>query len=111
MADRSETHLKQAASLSPGASRPVLELADLEGFLAARSQEDQRSDRYEQARRALKQAIALEPSEPEVYLRLANLEWDEFGPVLEQAKAHFPKNVGPIPDASVRAKLQQHIWM
>lgn len=63
VADRSETHLKQAVSLSPGASRPLLELADLEGFLAARSQDEQaRSDRYEQARHALQQAIALQPS-------------------------------------------------
>ena len=108
VADRAETHLKQAASLSPGASRPLLELADLEGFLASRSQDDQgRSDRYQQARNALQQAIALEPSHPEVYLRLANLERDEFGPVLEQAKARYPKNAGPIPDASLRASLQK----
>lgn len=108
VAERSETHLKQAASLSPGTARPLLELADLEGFLAGRSPDDQRSDRYEQARRALKQAIELEPSQPQLYLRLANLERDEFGPVLEQAKARYPKNVGPIPDASMRANLREH---
>lgn len=108
MANRAQAHLSQAAQLSPSAPAPLLNLADLESLLAHRSADpDERADRYKKARHALKQAIALEPSDPRIYLHLASLEHDEFGPVLQQARAHFSKTAGPIPDATLRRTLQQ----
>ncbi len=108
MANRAETHLVQAAQLSPSAPAPLLDLADLESLLAHRSADPgQRAELYKKARHALKQAIALEPSDAKIYLRLASLENDEFGPVLQQARVHFGKTAGPIPDPTLRHRLQQ----
>ncbi|HZQ56080.1 MAG TPA: tetratricopeptide repeat protein [Bryobacteraceae bacterium] len=108
VADRAEEHLKQAAQLSPSAARPLLELADLEALLAEHSADERtRAERYKNARDALTQAISLDPSKPEVYLRLATMERDEFGPVLDQVKARYPNSAGPIPDVALRKDLQQ----
>jgi tetratricopeptide (TPR) repeat protein len=108
MAERAEAHLSQAAQLSPSAPAPLLNLADLESLLAHHSADpDQRAEGYKKARHALKRAIALNPSDPRIYLHVASLEHDEFGPVLQQARAHFSKTAGPIPDAALRRSLQQ----
>ena len=42
-----------------------------------------------------------------MYFRLASLERDEFGPAIQQAKARFSANQGPLPDANLRHSLQQ----
>jgi tetratricopeptide (TPR) repeat protein len=106
-AERAESHLKQAATLSPSAPRPLVELADLEVLLAAHApDEESRAKHFEEAQGALKQVIALEPSKPEPSVRLANIERDQFTPVLEQAKARYPKLAGPIPNAAERKDLQ-----
>jgi hypothetical protein len=107
VAERAEEHLKQAVSLSPSASRPRIELSELESFLAERSPDSgERADHYRQAREALQQAAALEPGRSEIYLKLANLERDQFGPALDQVRARYAKTNGPIPDASLRKSLQ-----
>ncbi len=55
----------------------------------------------------MKRVLSLAPPKPETYLRLANLEHDQFGPPLQEAKARFSKIAGPIPDAELRRRLQQ----
>jgi tetratricopeptide (TPR) repeat protein len=108
VAERAETHLKQAIDLSPSASEPRLQLSSLEMLLAERSPDaDEKAAKYRSAQDLLKQVISLEPSRPGIYLRLANLERDEFGPPIQQAKARFPKNANPIPDVNLRHALQQ----
>jgi tetratricopeptide (TPR) repeat protein len=108
IADRAESHLKQAASLSPSAPRPLVELADLEAFLAGHAPDEQsRGDHFKEAQDALKQVISLEPSKPEACMRLASIERDEFTPVLEGVRQRYPKIAGPIPDANVRSDLQK----
>jgi len=108
VAERAEGHLKQAAEFSPSAPAPLLQLSALDALLAERAADaEERADRYKKAQDLLKQVISLEPSKPEIYLRLANLERDEFGPAVQQAKARFSKNAGPIPDVNLRRELQQ----
>jgi tetratricopeptide (TPR) repeat protein len=108
MAERAEAHLTQASELSPSTPAPLLDLSDLEAFLAEHSSDvDERAERYKKARDALKQVSSLEPSDLKVCLRLASLEHDEFGPALQQAKARFAKTAGPIPDADLRHSLRQ----
>ncbi|HEY1212997.1 MAG TPA: tetratricopeptide repeat protein [Bryobacteraceae bacterium] len=105
---RAEEHLRQASDLAPSAPRPLMELSALEAAIAERSaDEPERSGRYNRAIDLLKRAVALEPGKADLYLRLANLERDEFGPVLQQAKARFGKIHGPIPDPGLRHALQQ----
>jgi hypothetical protein len=85
-----------------------LQLSALEMLLAERSADaEEKAAKYRSAQDLLKQVIALEPSKPEIYLRLANLERDEFGPPIQQARARFPKNAGPLPDVNLRHALQQ----
>ena len=106
--ERAESHLKQASDLAPSAPVPLIELSALEAAVAERSAEaTERSDRYKNATDLLKRALALEPGKASLYLRLANLERDEFGPILQQAKARFTTNNGPIPDPGLRHTLQQ----
>lgn len=108
VAERAETHLAQASELSPSAPAPLLDLSELEAFLAEHSADaEQRAEHYKKARGALKQMISLEPSDPKIYLRLASSEHDEFGPALQGAKARFAKTAGPIPDADLRRSLRQ----
>lgn len=108
MADRAEAHLTQASQLAPSSPAPLLELATLESLIAQNAPDpEERSARYDKARNALKQVLSLEPSDPKIYMRLAGLENDEFGPVLQQAKTRFPKTHGPIPDPNLRRRLQQ----
>jgi tetratricopeptide (TPR) repeat protein len=105
--DRAESHLQEACQFSPSATRPLLELSELEAYLARNSSElEERTGRYRRAQDLLKQVISLEPSELEIYLRLANLERDEFGPPMQEAKARFATTAGPIPDLEVRHDLQ-----
>lgn len=108
MASRAEELLTQASELSPSAPAPLLDLADLQSFLAEQAPNpEERTARYKKARDALNQVISLEPSDPKIYLRLAGMEHDEFGPVLQQAKSRFAKTHGPIPNAEIRHSLQQ----
>jgi len=108
VAERAEHHLKRAIELAPYASGPLMELSTLEAVLAERSGDaDQRSDRYKQAQDLLKQVLALEPGKAGMYFRLASLERDQFGPAIQQAKARFNANRGPLPDSELRHSLQQ----
>jgi tetratricopeptide (TPR) repeat protein len=108
VAERAEHHLKRATELAPNASGPLMELSTLEATLAERSGDaDQRADRYKQAQDLLKQVLALEPAKAGMYFRLASLERDEFGPAIQQAKARFSGNRGPLPDTELRHSLQQ----
>jgi tetratricopeptide (TPR) repeat protein len=108
VSERAEEHLKQAAELWPSASEPLLDLAQLEALLAVKApDEEQKTARFNEAREALKRVIALQPGKPEIYLRLATLERDEFGPALDDAKARYSGAAGPIPDVQVRKQLQQ----
>jgi hypothetical protein len=85
-----------------------MELSTLDAVLAERSGDaDQRSERYKKAQDLLKQVLALEPGKAGMYFRLASLERDEFGPAIQQAKARFSANRGPIPDNELRHSLQQ----
>jgi tetratricopeptide (TPR) repeat protein len=108
VAERAEHHLRRAIELAPFASGPLMELSELEAVLAERSGDaDQRADRYKQAQDLLKQVLALEPGKAGMYFRLASLERDEFGPAIQQAKARFSANRGPLPDSELRHSLQQ----
>jgi len=108
VAERAEHHLKRAMELAPYASGPLMELSTLEAVLAERSADaDQRSERYKQAQDLLKQVLALEPGKAGMYFRLASLERDQFGPAIQQAKARFSANRGPLPDSELRHSLQQ----
>jgi hypothetical protein len=51
--------------------------------------------------------LSLSPPNLGTYLRLANLEHDEFGPAIQEGKARFAKLAGPIPDPVLRHSLQQ----
>ena len=105
--DRAESHLKEACQLLPSDSRPLLELSDLEAYLAKSSSElEERTAHYRKAQDLLKQVSSLKPSEL-TYLRLASMERDEFGPAHQQAKARFPTAAGPIPDRDLRHDLQR----
>src|SRR5947209_1605041 len=108
LVDRATADLKEASQLQPAAPGPLLALSDLEAFLAERSADaDERNSHYKEAQDLLKRVLSLEPPKPETYLRLANLEHDQFGPPLREAKARFGKNAGPIPDAELRRSLRQ----
>lgn len=105
---RAESHLKQASDLSPSEPAPLIALSNLEATLAERAMDaTERSDRYKNAQDLLKRVVDLEPGKATLYLRLANLERDEFGPAIQQAKAQFGKNAGPIPDVNLRHTLQK----
>jgi tetratricopeptide (TPR) repeat protein len=104
---RAEDHLRQAAQLSPSSPRPLIQLSQLEAFLASRTPDAaERADRYKQAQDSLKQVIALSPSNPKVYMELANLQRDEFGPPIQAAHSRMGQQKGPIPDANARAALR-----
>jgi hypothetical protein len=108
IAERAEHHLRQAIELAPFATGPLMELSTLEAVLAERSGDpDQRADRYKQAQDLLKQVLAVEPGKAGMYFRLATLQRDEFGPAIQQAKARFSANRGPLPDTELRHSLQQ----
>jgi tetratricopeptide (TPR) repeat protein len=107
-AERAESHLKQASDLSPSAPGPLVELSQLEAALAERAMDgEERSERYSQARDALKRVIDLQPGDARLYMQLATLERDEFGPVIQQAKSRSGKQAGAIPDANLRGTLRQ----
>ena len=106
--ERAESHLREASQLSPSASAPLLELSNLEAYVAEHSSDaDERNEHYQNAHESLKHVISLEPGKPDIYLRLATLERDEFGPPLQEAKARFAKTAGPIPDVETRRNLQK----
>jgi tetratricopeptide (TPR) repeat protein len=106
--ERAESHLKQATELSPSAIAPLLQWSELEAAIAERAIDPaQRDDRYRDAQDLLKRVAALEPSKAGIFLRLANLERDQFGPAIQQAKARFSANKGPIPDSNLRHQLQR----
>lgn len=106
--ERAQDHFKRAGELTPWAPAPLLALSELDTFLAERSPDPtDRADQYHRAQDLLKQVIALEPGKAELYLRLANLERDEFSPALQQAKAHLGAKPGPIPDSALRRSLQE----
>jgi tetratricopeptide (TPR) repeat protein len=108
LADRAENHLQSAIELAPFATRPLIELSELDAALAERAEDDaQRSDRYRNAQDLLKKAIALKPGEADLYLRLAKLERDGFSPAIQQASARSGKKPGPLPDSGIRHSLQQ----
>jgi tetratricopeptide (TPR) repeat protein len=97
VAERAENHLKQANELQPSAPNPLLELSELEASLAERAADAaDRSDRFREARDLLKRVLDLEPGKAGLYLWLANLERDEFGPAIQQAKARAGKESGPL---------------
>ena len=106
-AKRAESHLRQASDLSPSAPTPLIELSELEAALAERAMDaNERSDLYRKAQDLLKRVADLDPGNAAIYLRLANLERDEFAPAIQQAKARF-KGAGPIPDPALRSELQK----
>jgi tetratricopeptide (TPR) repeat protein len=106
-AKRAESHLRQASDLSPSAPTPLIELSALEAALAERAMDaNERSDQYRKAQDLLKRVADLDPGNAAIYLRLANLERDEFAPAIQRAKARF-KGAGPIPDPALRSELQK----
>ncbi|HXE12026.1 MAG TPA: hypothetical protein VN633_07895 [Bryobacteraceae bacterium] len=106
-AERAENHLRQASDLSPSDPGPLIELSKLEATLAERAMDaNERSDRYKNAQDLLRRVVDLQPGDAALYLHLANLERDEFGPAIQQARARFGKNVGPIPDSDLRHTLR-----
>jgi tetratricopeptide (TPR) repeat protein len=106
--DRAESHLRRATELSPSASKPWIQFAELEGALAdGATSRAEKSDRYRAAQDLLKRAVSLEPGKADLYLQLARLERDEFGPAIQKAKGQFSKTNGPIPDVDLRRELQQ----
>jgi tetratricopeptide (TPR) repeat protein len=108
VAKRAESHLKEAIDLSPSAPAPLIQLSMLEATLAERAIDaSERSDRYRDARDSLKRVMDLQPGNARLYLHLANLERDEFAPPIQQAKAQFGKDAGPISDANLRNALQK----
>ena len=108
VAKRAESHLKQAIDLSPSAPAPLIQLSMLEATLAERAIDaSERSDRYRDARDSLKRVMDLQPGNARLYLHLANLERDEFAPPIQQAKARFGKDAGPISDSNLRNALQK----
>jgi hypothetical protein len=110
-ASRAENHLKQAIELQPSSSSPLLQFSELETSLAERASDPaDRSDRYREARDLLKRMLDLEPGRAGLYLRLANLEQDEFGPAIQQAKARAGKEGGPISELNVRRALQKQYY-
>jgi tetratricopeptide (TPR) repeat protein len=108
VAKRAESHLKEAIDLSPSAPAPLIQLSMLEATLAERAIDaSERSDRYRDARDSLKRVMDLQPGNARLYLHLANLERDEFAPPIQQAKAQFGKDAGPISDSNLRNALQK----
>src|SRR5690348_10315963 len=106
--ERAENHLRRAIELDPYTSAPMLALSQLEAALAERSAgADQRAERYQSAQDLLKKALALAPAKAGMYFQLASLQRDEFGPVLQHAKARFSGKPGPLPDSDLRHSLQQ----
>jgi tetratricopeptide (TPR) repeat protein len=108
MVDRAENHLRQAAELAPSAVKPLLVLADLETVLAEQAEDRKsRAERYGQAQDALKRAVGLESNRADLYLKLAIVERDQFGPALQKARAQSGKSGGPIADVDLRRELSQ----
>ncbi len=108
LVDRAASHLKEASQLQPAAPGPLLALSDLEAYLAERSPDpEERNSHYKEAQEFLKRVLSLAPPKPETYLRLANLEHDQFGPPVQEAKARFSNIAGPLPDTELRRSLQQ----
>jgi tetratricopeptide (TPR) repeat protein len=107
IAKRAESHLRQAIDLSPSAPTPLIQLSELEAALAERAMDvNERSDHYGKAQDLLKRVVDLDPGNAAIYLRLANLERDEFAPAIQQAKARF-KDAGRISDPNLRSELQK----
>jgi tetratricopeptide (TPR) repeat protein len=107
IAQRAENHLKQAYDLSPSTPEPLIQLSQLEAALAERAADgNERAERYRKAQDALKRVIDLKPSDAGLYFQLANLERDEFGPVIQQAKGRSAKTAGPLSDPEFRRALQ-----
>jgi hypothetical protein len=80
----------------------------LEASLAERAADAaNRSDRFRKARELLKRVLDLEPGKANIYLRLANLERDEFGPAIQQVNARLSRASGPLSDSDVRHALQK----
>jgi tetratricopeptide (TPR) repeat protein len=108
IAQRAVEHLRRATELAPSAAPPRLALADLEAGLAERSGDPaERADHYREAREMLKQVLALKPGQADLYLRLASMARDEFGPAIQQAAPRAKDAKGPIQDPQVRRALQQ----
>jgi tetratricopeptide (TPR) repeat protein len=106
--ERAESHLKQANELSPSSLAPLVELSRFEAALAERTVDpNERADRYQKAQDLLQRVIDLQPGNAKIYLQLANLERDQFGPAIQQANAQAGKTGGPIPDPNVRQQLQK----
>lgn len=106
--ERAESHLKQASDLSPSAPGPLVELSRFEAALAERTLDPgEKADRYQKAQELLRRVTDLQPGNAEIFLQLANLERDQFGPAIQQAKAQASKTGGPIPDPNVRQGLQK----
>lgn len=106
--ERAENHLKQAIDLSPSSPTPLVELSRFEGALAERTPDpSERADRYQKAQDLLRRVADLQPGNAEIFLQLANLERDQFGPAIQQAKAQAGKAGGPISDPNVRQALQK----
>jgi tetratricopeptide (TPR) repeat protein len=105
---RAENHLRQATDLEPSAVKPLLALADLETALAEQADDAaSRANRYSSAQDLLKRAVSLESNRADLYLRLALVERDQFGPALQKARAHAGKNGGPIADVELRRELRE----
>lgn len=108
VSQRAEDNLKRAVELAPSATRPLSELSELEALLAERSSDPvERSDRYRDAQNLLKQVLAVDPGKADAYLRLANLERDEFSPAIQQAKARGGGKASPLSDFGLRHSLQR----
>lgn len=108
LVERAVGHLQTAIDLAPYATRPLIELSELDAVLAERSEEtDGRSGRYRKAQELLKKAVALKPGNADLYLRLASLERDEFSPPIQQVKARSGNKPGPLADVQLRQGLQQ----
>jgi tetratricopeptide (TPR) repeat protein len=106
--ERAEDHLKQASDLSPSAPGPLIELSRFEAALAERTLDpSERAERYQAAQDLLRRVTDLQPGNGKIFLQLANLERDQFGPAIQQAKAQSGKTDGPIPDPNVRKTLQK----
>ncbi len=105
--DRAENHLRQAAELEPSAGKPLITLAHMETALAEQTVDrNEQSLRYGKAQEALKRAIAVEPGRADLYLQLAIVERDQFGPAVQKARSQSSRAGGPIPDEDWRHQLQ-----
>ncbi len=87
VSERAETHLRRAMELAPSSTAAIQALSELDAFLAERSLDtSERAERYGKAIDLQKQLLTVDPGKRNVYLQIAQLERDQFGPALQKPK-------------------------